>query len=116
MALKAKDGTEFTNGRSVNAHNARLAAGTVKPLKDITAPKTDEVDAPDQTEDQPQDDSQGKNILDDPKAMSLVDQLQQLGYTAEDVENAFQSEEQGSEQSSDSSASQAASLNIPGLK
>lgn len=54
-----------------------------------------------------------KSIQDDPKAMQLVDQLQNMGYTAEDVERAMQGGEPG-QMDKGTEATQAAPLQIPG--
>lgn len=94
MARKANDGTEFTNQMAVNHHNARLAAGTVKPM---TKP------APDQQ----------KSIEDDPVAMRAVETLKRLGYTGEDVEQAMGGDQQ---QGGGEEATRAAGMQIPGLQ
>jgi Holliday junction resolvasome RuvABC DNA-binding subunit len=57
-------------------------------------------------------DSQPKDITQDPKAMQLVDQLKQMGYTGEDVEQAMggdQPQDQGQQ------ATSAAPMQIPGM-
>jgi hypothetical protein len=60
---------------------------------------------------------QPKSIQDDPQAMQLVDQLKQMGYTADDVEQAMGGGDDtgaGALQSGQE-ATQAAPLNIPGM-
>jgi len=65
MAFTAKDGSEHTNMMTANRANARFDARPPAPAQ------------------------QGGNIESDPKAMALVDQLKQMGYTGEDVERAM---------------------------
>ena len=48
------------------------------------------------------------------KAMKLVDQLKQMGYTADDVEKAMGGGDDEQQQDSGAQATQAAPLNIPG--
>lgn len=107
MARKANDGSEWTNQMMVNRRNASLAAkgqdSAVKPdgmMDDPTA--------------QP---SQG-DIMSDPKAMQMVDQLKQMGYTGEDVERAMGGAEEQQEQPQSSTgmaSTKAAPLQIPGM-
>jgi len=56
-----------------------------------------------------------KSIQDDPKAMGLVNQLAQMGYSGDDVAQAM--DQAGGEASMDSGkeATQAAPLQIPGM-
>jgi hypothetical protein len=56
----------------------------------------------------PAPDDQPKSIMDDPEAMKLVDQLKQMGYGPEDVEQAMG----GSDQDN---AAAPAPLSIPGM-
>lgn len=104
MAHKAKDGTEYTNMMMVNRHNASLAA------KGQDA-------APDGKMDDPTAQSSG-DIMSDPKAMQLVDQLKQMGYSGEDVERAMGDQEQQEQQPQSPTgmaATKAAPLQIPGM-
>lgn len=48
------------------------------------------------------------------QAMKLVDQLKQMGYTADDVEKAMGGGDDEQQQDSGAQATQAAPLNIPG--
>jgi hypothetical protein len=59
-------------------------------------------------------DQQPKSIQDDPKAMGLVNQLAQMGYSADDVAQAMDQSAGGSLDSG-KEATAAAPLNIPGL-
>jgi hypothetical protein len=99
MAHTAQDGSQFTNRMSMNARNSSLAANPSQ-----SAPsQSDQSNTP-------------KSIQDDPKAMQLVDQLKQMGFTGDDVAQAMdgddqqQSDDQGGQQ-----ATQAAPLQIPGM-
>lgn len=57
-----------------------------------------------------------KSIQDDPKAMSLVDQLKAMGYTPDDVEQAMGGSEMDEQsQMGGQAATQAAPLQIPGM-
>ncbi len=90
MQFKAKDGSSHPS--QMKAYEA-----SQKPASDPTAPP-----------DQP------KSIQDDPHAMQLVDQLQQMGYTAEDVEEAMNDVgDKGMQGGQEATA--AAPLNIPGM-
>ncbi|HZP06785.1 MAG TPA: hypothetical protein VFB43_17935 [Terracidiphilus sp.] len=54
-------------------------------------------------------------IEQNPQAMRCIDELKQMGYTAEDVERAMGGgEEDDEQQDSGAQATQAAPLNIPG--
>ena len=90
MAQPANDGTMFTNGMARNRHNRRLAAqGANQPSA-------------------PSDPSSGPEpITDNPQAMKCIDDLKQMGYSAEDVEQAMQSEGQ--------EATEAAPMQLPGV-
>ena len=59
------------------------------------------------------DTTQSKDITQDAQAMHLVDQLKQMGYTADDVAQAFDAGDQ-SQAPSGASATAAAPLQIPG--
>jgi hypothetical protein len=60
--------------------------------------------------------AQPKSIQDDPKAMGLVNQLQQMGYTGDDVEQAMMGAGQGAPgMDQGKEAAQAAPLQIPGM-
>jgi hypothetical protein len=56
---------------------------------------------------------QPKSIEDDPKAMQCVDELKQMGYTADDVAQAMGEDEQ--QPDTGAAATQAAPLAIPGV-
>jgi hypothetical protein len=72
MAYKAEDGQEFTNRYPMVAHNSSLKARGKSMPTDMGGG-----------------DQEPQSIVDDPKAMRLVDELQQMGYTGEDVEQAM---------------------------
>lgn len=94
MAFPANDGTEFTLPMARNAHNARLASKE--------PPKPD--DGP-------------KDIEQDAQAMDLVKQLQQMGYSGEDVERAMGGgDEQEQTQDQGAEAAKAAPMMIPGTR
>ena len=88
----ANDGTMFGGGMGARQHNATLDAKppAAKPAGDDSA--------------------QPKSIMDDPKAMQCVDELKQMGYTADDVAQAMGDDQMGGGQA----ATQAAPLQIPG--
>ena len=93
---KAKDGTMYGSQMGANQRNASM-------------PPSDDTPAPD---------AQPKSIMDDPKAMKMVDELKQMGYTADDVEQAMgggDDQMQGSAPTGQE-ATQAASLAIPGMR
>ena len=61
-------------------------------------------------------DNAPKSIMDDPKAMKCVDDLKQMGYTAEDVEQAMGgSDTDDQSQMGGQAATAAAPLQIPGM-
>ena len=73
----------------------------------------DDQGSDEQATDQPQ------SIQDDPKAMSLIHQLEQMGYTADDVASVMsadedQDQDQGNDDMGDA-ATAAAPLQLPGL-
>jgi len=111
MAQNALDGTPFSSGFARNRHNNKLKAKGFKPAP--ADPQDDQVD-PGTEQDQPQD------ITQDPKAMQLVDELKSMGYTADDVAQAFDADsDQDQDQSqggAGSAATSAASLQLPGMQ
>jgi hypothetical protein len=102
MAFKASDGSEFGSGRVARRHDRRLAAQAPAPT-----------DA-----DQDSDQDQPKDITQDPQAMECVDKLKSMGYTADDVAQAFDADS-GSDQSQGSddgsAATDYANVQLPGL-
>jgi Holliday junction resolvasome RuvABC DNA-binding subunit len=101
MAWKSKDGQQFTNRMSQKMHDASMGDSkpAAKAMPDI------------QSANDPGADNQPK-ITDNPAAMKLVDQLQQMGYTADDVSEAMGGMDQ--EASGGQEAAQAAPMQIPG--
>lgn len=59
----------------------------------------------------PADDAQPKSLESDPKAMALVDQLKQMGYSGQDVAQAMDGGDQGQ---GGMEATKAAPMAIPG--
>lgn len=96
MPYSSQDGQQFTNRMAANSRNASLKGGM----------KADP--APAQQSDQPQ------SIEDDPKAMQLVDELKNMGYTADDVAKAMGDDGQQDQQQG-SAATSAAPMQIPGM-
>lgn len=94
MTYKANDGREFSGRMAMNSHNASLRGMGHKTGAAPVGP------------DQPQE------ITDDPRAMKLVDELKQMGYTAEDVEKAMGGA--GDEEQNVQQAAAAAPMQIPG--
>jgi hypothetical protein len=109
--MKALDGTDFGSASlAMGRHNRKLQRSGYK------APASSSYgdDGSEQDQDQPQ------PITDNQDAMECVDKLQQMGYTADDVAQAFESlsgEDQDTDQdaSSGAASTQAAPLQIPGL-
>ena len=101
MAWKSSDGQQFTNRMSQKMHDASI--GGQKP-----AAKVPDI----QSAADPDADNQQPKITDDPAAMKLVDQLQQMGYTADDVSEAMGGMDQ--EASGGQEAAKAAPMQIPG--
>lgn len=96
MAYKSKDGREFSNRPMAVQHNTRLGSM-----------------APDKSEPASQEAKEGeKDITSDPRAMQLVDELQKMGYTADDVAEAMGGQEQEMDQGKE--ATMAAPMQIPG--
>lgn len=60
------------------------------------------------------DPSQPQPITDNPEAMQCIDKLQQLGYTADDVAQAMQSDS-GQDQSQAAPPTKGAPMSIPGM-
>lgn len=87
----ANDGMKFGGGMGANQRNASLSAKPAPAAK-------------------PMDDQQPKSIMDDPKAMQCVDELKQMGYTADDVAQAMGDAQMDGGQA----ATAAAPLQIPG--
>jgi hypothetical protein len=106
MTKRALDGTEFTNQMGVNRHNARLKAQNYK------APaQADDADQQDQTQpDDPQ------SIENDPRAMQCIDELKQMGYTADDVAAAMGDDSDADTSDSGDAATQAAAIQLPGMR
>jgi len=96
MAFTAKDGSEHTNMMTANRANARFDARPPEP-----APQG------------------GGDIMSDPKAMQLVDQLKQMGYTGEDVEKAMGDQEEPQPESRPQSSAPSGGgnqpISLPGL-
>jgi Holliday junction resolvasome RuvABC DNA-binding subunit len=97
MAYKAKDGAEFTNLPQLKRHELRL--GDSKPVQDTDS-----------------DQDAQKDITQDPEAMDCVEKLKSLGYTGEEVEQAFNEGGDQGDQEAPQSAVPNASVQIPGLK
>jgi len=105
MAYKATDGQPFTNRMAMKMHDASLRGMEKAP----TAPPA-KVSKPG-AEDQP------PSITDNPQAMRMVDQLQQMGYTADDVAEAMGGEtDQQQGMTSGQEATAAAPMQIPGTR
>ena len=92
---KANDGTMYGSQMGANQRNAAMPKGDYGPKPD---------------EQQPQ------SIMEDSKAMKLVDELKQMGYTADDVEQAMGGDEMQEAAPMSQEATQAASLAIPGMR
>ena len=101
MAYKAKDGSEFTNLPQLKKHELRL--GSAKPVVS-------------QDTDGDQDSEAPKDISSDPEAMECIEKLKSLGYTAEEVEQAFNEGNDQGDQEAPQSAVPNTSVQIPGLK
>ena len=95
MQFKAKDGSSHPSQMKAYEASQKPAA---PPAADPAAPP----DAP-------------KSIQDDPQAMQLVDQLQQMGYTADDVEQAMGGGDDQAAMQGGAAATAAAPLQIPGM-
>ena len=111
MAYLAKDKTPFTNRMGMVSYNNKLDAKN--PLKPLDLNKNI-----DSNQDQDQDnDEDKKSILDDPIAMQEVTKLKDQGYTAEDVQEAFDSlgEDNSQEAPIANQNKAAAGLQIPGI-
>ena len=84
-------------------------------LPKIAAPEMDQDTDQDESQDQ-----QPKDITSDPQAMELVEELKSLGYTAEDVAQAFESDtssDEGSKQVNTTGASGFGSnIQLPPMK
>ena len=103
MAYRAKDGQDYSLMSKVRSVNASMDAKSQGDIKK---------NLPDATTD---DQAQPQDITQDAKAMDLVDQLKQMGYTGEDVEKAM-GDGMNMQQSPDgAAAAKAAPLQIPGL-
>lgn len=109
MAFKAKDGSDHTNMMTVNKRNASLAAqGGDKAPAD--APPVDQSQGGDDQGGQ----SQSGPIESNPDAMSAIDQLKQMGYTADDVAQAMQ-DDQSQPAAAPAPGGSKAPLQIPGM-
>lgn len=105
---KAIDGTDFGSAsQALNRHNRKLQRSGFK------APASNSYGDDGSDQDQPQ------PITDNQEAMECVDKLQQMGYDADDVAQAFESlsgdDQDSDDQSAGSASTQAAPLQIPGL-
>lgn len=89
----------------------RRAARRADAAKSLTPAPTDP-----QTDDQGTD--QPQSIQDDPKAMQLVDELEQMGYTADDVASAMTADNDQDDDFADAgdAATKAAAIQLPGMQ
>ena len=113
MAWKSKDGQPFTNRMSMKMHDASMGDKQGPPAKMAMQEAPQPMGGQDAGQDQqPQ-------ITDDPAAMRLVDQLQKMGYTPDDVAGAMSDmggdDDQG-QGGGGQEATAAAPLQIPGLR
>jgi hypothetical protein len=112
MAYKASDGSEFSNLPRLKQHERRLSANAPSPK--LKLPTLAEDTEQDTDQDQDQDSDQTQDITSDPEAMECIEKLKTLGYTKEQVDEAFDSDDNQS--SDDTQSSDDNSPAIPGLR
>jgi hypothetical protein len=106
---KAKDGSEHRSGFLAGLHNRKMNALPVSPKLASGSP----MDSSDQDSSESQD--QPKDITSDQEAMQLVDQLKEMGYTKEDVDQAFDADDSQSQDADESTGQSSPPTEIPGL-
>lgn len=103
MAFTSKDGQKFTNRVVAMQHDARME--NAKPKNHLGR---------DVQEDNENNDDK-KSILDDPHAMKLVDQLDSMGYDADDFKEACDAKYGSEDNDNDDEMSHASGMQLPGL-